>query len=228
MFSRVTYQSYLAIPALAALLLLALAACGGEGPMDSPSAGTTTEAPADRPTSEPGQASSQPTAGAPADQPTSESGQASSQSTAGVPADQPTSEPGQASSQLATEAPEERPTSEPGQTSSQSTAGAPAARPTSEPEPTGDAGGIIPSLGGDGGRAKVEFSSVSARGSHTCGVRRDGSVECWGNNHVGQATPPAGEFSSVSARGGHTCGVRPDGSVACWGSMVFRITPPGG
>ena len=45
-----------------------------------------------------------------------------------------------------------------------------------------------------------EFASVSAGGVHTCGVKRDGSVACWG-----QATPPAGEFASVSAGGLHTC-----------------------
>ena len=52
------------------------------------------------------------------------------------------------------------------------------------------------------------FISVSAGGAHTCGVRADGTVECWGwnedldGNVVGQATPPSGEFASVSAGGG--------------------------
>ena len=48
------------------------------------------------------------------------------------------------------------------------------------------------------GRAAVgEFVSVSAGNDHTCGLRTDGSVECWGSNEggggpvvVGQATPP--------------------------------------
>ena len=61
------------------------------------------------------------------------------------------------------------------------------------------------------------FDSVSAGSHHTCGVRSNGSVACWGWNESGQATPPAGSFVSVSAGGGHTCGVRSDGSVACWG-----------
>ena len=34
---------------------------------------------------------------------------------------------------------------------------------------------------------------------HTCGVRSDGSVACWGYNEDGQATPPAGSSVSVSA-----------------------------
>ena len=44
-----------------------------------------------------------------------------------------------------------------------------------------------------------EFVSVSAGVWHTCGVRTDGSVECWGDDDSGQATPLAGEFVSVSA-----------------------------
>ena len=49
-------------------------------------------------------------------------------------------------------------------------------------------------------------SSVSAGGTHICGMKPDGSVECWGSNKdrwgddvVGQATPPSRELSSVSA-----------------------------
>ncbi|MXY21518.1 MAG: hypothetical protein F4Y49_09325, partial [Dehalococcoidia bacterium] len=68
----------------------------------------------------------------------------------------------------------------------------------------------------------LTFISISAGGEHTCGVRSDGLVECWGSNHSllgfgGQATPPSGSFASVSAGGEHTCGVRTDGSVECWG-----------
>ena len=71
-----------------------------------------------------------------------------------------------------------------------------------------------------------EFISVSAGEHHTCGVRPDGSVACWGNDAYGKATPPKGEFSSVSAGRHHTCGVRTDGSVACWGTNV--LTPSWG
>ena len=63
-----------------------------------------------------------------------------------------------------------------------------------------------------------EFLSVSAGSRHTCGVRPDKTVECWGSNGAGQARPPVGEFLSVSAGGGHTCGVKTDKTVACWGS----------
>ena len=81
----------------------------------------------------------------------------------------------------------------------------------------------------DCGLGDGEFASVSAGGLHTCGVKRDGSVACWGWNEYGQATPPAGEFASVSAGGLHTCGVKRDGSIACWGRNRYgQATPPAG
>ena len=81
----------------------------------------------------------------------------------------------------------------------------------------------------------MEFGSVSAGVRHTCGVRTDGTVECWGHDGSGRATPLPGEFASVSAGGFHTRGVRPGGSVECWGSnedlfgnKVGQATPPSG
>ena len=71
-----------------------------------------------------------------------------------------------------------------------------------------------------------EFASVSAGLLHTCGLRWDGSVECWGSDEFGQASPLNGEFSSVSAGGFHTCGLRRDGLVECWGSDEFGQASP--
>ena len=65
---------------------------------------------------------------------------------------------------------------------------------------------------------------MSAGGDHTCEVRSDDSVACWGSDTAGQATPPAGSFVSVSAGWDHTCGVRSDGSVACWGRQARGLT----
>ena len=64
------------------------------------------------------------------------------------------------------------------------------------------------------------FSQVSTRYGHSCGVKTDGTIACWGEPdflNFGQATPPAGAFSQVSAGNRHTCGVKTDGTVACWG-----------
>ena len=56
--------------------------------------------------------------------------------------------------------------------------------------------------------------------THTCGLKADGTVGCWGGNAYGQSSPPAGRFLSVSAGEYHSCGLRTDGSVACWGNSA--------
>ncbi len=103
---------------------------------------------------------------------------------------------------------------------------------------TEEAGDRNPRVGGDGGdvgERKDRFVSVSAGVSHSCGVKTDGSVKCWGSNFQGQSTPPDGSFSSVSSGENHTCGVRTDNSVQCWGlnddgvgRAVGQATPPTG
>jgi hypothetical protein len=82
------------------------------------------------------------------------------------------------------------------------------------------------------------FLQVSAGGRHTCGVRTNNTVSCWGSHLsdppivVGklgrsQSIPLSGEFSQVSAGLSHTCGIRPDQKVECWGGFENgRATPP--
>ena len=62
------------------------------------------------------------------------------------------------------------------------------------------------------------FSAVSAGISHTCAIRANGAIECWGWNQHGQADAPAGRFSAVSAGYDHTCAIGEDGAIQCWGS----------
>ena len=77
------------------------------------------------------------------------------------------------------------------------------------------------------------LSEVSAGESHTCAIREDGSLTCWGYDFFGQATPPKinrsyYDFAQVSAGGYHTCAVLdctpppgqvcPVGNVICWGN----------
>ena len=65
------------------------------------------------------------------------------------------------------------------------------------------------------------FISVSAGGAHSCGVRTDQTVICWGSNVSGQLDAPAGRFTLASAGHGHSCGVRTDQTVTCWGSNEY-------
>src|SRR5207248_95917 len=60
---------------------------------------------------------------------------------------------------------------------------------------------------------------------HTCGVKADGTVACWGYNEFGQATPPASTFTQVSAGGYDACGLQSDHSVTCWGRYAIAQTP---
>jgi alpha-tubulin suppressor-like RCC1 family protein len=76
-----------------------------------------------------------------------------------------------------------------------------------------------------------DWSDVSAGGAHTCGIRHDGKLYCWGGDgsgEVGNGSPSSPvdapqrigtfeDWSEVSAGGGHTCGVRRNGKLYCWG-----------
>jgi alpha-tubulin suppressor-like RCC1 family protein len=64
---------------------------------------------------------------------------------------------------------------------------------------------------------------VSAGAYHTCGVRTDDRLACWGYNGSGRASPPPGTFKTVSAGSNYTCGVRTDELVACWGAQVGAL-----
>lgn len=83
---------------------------------------------------------------------------------------------------------------------------------------------------------------ISAGGAHTCQVKEDGTVRCWGANSVGQlgngllgngiaaneptrvptlvVTSPNAPLTGVvgiAAGGAHTCALMADGTVRCWG-----------
>ena len=62
-----------------------------------------------------------------------------------------------------------------------------------------------------------EFIAVSGGHGHSCGLRTDSTVACWGTNDYGQTDAPAGTFSAVSAGHGHSCGLRTDSTITCWG-----------
>ena len=79
-----------------------------------------------------------------------------------------------------------------------------------------EASEIGPRAGLIGGSWQPE-SVVSAGSHHTCAVRADGGVDCWGYNYFGQAEDQAGPFVQVSVGSDHSCGLRVDGRVDCWG-----------
>ena len=66
-------------------------------------------------------------------------------------------------------------------------------------------------------RSTGNFKAVTAGWGHTCGLRNDNTITCWGANYSGQADVPAGSYTAVTAGGAHTCGLRSDNTVTCWG-----------
>ena len=90
------------------------------------------------------------------------------------------------------------------------------------------------------------FSQLDAGHKHTCAIRQDGAVECWGRflredddrdpelkaAMEALVAPPEGRFKSLSAGFLFSCGVRIDNSAECWGLAAAAsqggLGPPDG
>ena len=82
--------------------------------------------------------------------------------------------------------------------------------------------GKYPGLPPEGLRLGV----ISSGGSHTCGLRLDGSPVCWGSNRVDEALEDE-RFGAISSGSFHTCALRLDGSPVCWGrNQHGQASPP--
>jgi alpha-tubulin suppressor-like RCC1 family protein len=97
----------------------------------------------------------------------------------------------------------------------------------------GAAGGAA-GHGSDGTGGAQRVIAITAATEYSCALIEDGSVRCWGNNHLGQVSgdakgellgeplppttvPGLSEVEQLSAGGAHTCAVK-SGKVFCWGS----------
>ena len=71
------------------------------------------------------------------------------------------------------------------------------------------------------------FVQVAAGGLHSCGLRSNGAVECWGSNNVGQTSVPAGLVAKKLVAGvWYTCALPTSGGVRCWGDAVGLNSMP--
>lgn len=84
--------------------------------------------------------------------------------------------------------------------------------------------------GGRFASENYDYARVSAGGYHTCGLKREGAIVCWGGNWAGQAETPDGTgYKAVTAGRTHTCALKSDSSIVCWGENGDgRATPPSG
>ena len=60
------------------------------------------------------------------------------------------------------------------------------------------------------------FATFSGWGSFACGLRHDGTVDCWDSVDEWKGVSPAGRFTAVSAASGSACGIRADRTIECW------------
>ncbi len=75
--------------------------------------------------------------------------------------------------------------------------------------------------------APLRFVQASTVYHHTCALKSNGTLTCWGLNNYDQNTPPpTGAFRQVSAGAYHTCGVKSDGIVVCWGYNTYGESNP--
>ncbi len=94
---------------------------------------------------------------------------------------------------------------------------------------------IVKNVGGSDQLSSV--TAISAGNFHTCALKLDKSVVCWGENMFGQlglnndqyytnpkvvkdVMPSSGNLSNItaiSAGGFHTCALKSDNSMVCWG-----------
>ena len=76
----------------------------------------------------------------------------------------------------------------------------------------------------------IRSNIISAGGYHTCALKSNGTVWCWGNNYYGQLGDgtyvdkniPVQVLNltnviQISAGEDHTCALKSDGTVWCWG-----------
>merc|ERR1719399_1897958 len=86
---------------------------------------------------------------------------------------------------------------------------------------------------------RIKYLNVTCGFDHTCALRSDGLIICFGSNGDGQtlipnsiANPDAAtngylsrqRFMTVQAGWHHTCGIREGGYLACWGFNDYGQT----
>ena len=75
-------------------------------------------------------------------------------------------------------------------------------------------------LGHDDGQCTPRegmLTQIAAGLKHSCGIRTDSTVDCWGDNLHGQLDEPVAEMLQIASNYDHSCGIDVDGNAHCWG-----------
>ncbi|MCZ7685298.1 MAG: hypothetical protein M5U28_43580 [Sandaracinaceae bacterium] len=112
-----------------------------------------------------------------------------------------------------------------------------ASAPSSSCQTTGGASGTCEGLDG-APLCCAGATRVSAGATHTCSIRTDGSLYCWGSNAGGQLGVGDTTYRALPTRVGvdadwthlatthsQTCALRSSGALYCWGIVGGAITP---
>jgi alpha-tubulin suppressor-like RCC1 family protein len=72
-----------------------------------------------------------------------------------------------------------------------------------------------------------ESPLLAAGTDHSCRLREDRTLRCWGRDYWGELSPPNGQFVAVTSGFMNSCALDVNGNVTCWGSDVGdRSSPP--
>ena len=73
----------------------------------------------------------------------------------------------------------------------------------------------------------TDATAITAGDSHSCALRRDGTISCWGGGQLGNGTnwnssvpvqvEGIADATAIAAGGGHSCALRRGGTISCWG-----------
>jgi len=75
-----------------------------------------------------------------------------------------------------------------------------------------------------------EFQQIGAGHGHSCGLKTDGTLACWGNNNAISNMPTGSDFVSLAVGFHHNCAIDSQGAMTCWGWTAFGLvedTPDG-
>lgn len=78
------------------------------------------------------------------------------------------------------------------------------------------------------------YEQVDCGLNHTCALKEDFTIACWGagqvdtgDPHFGQADPPSGTFKAIAAGGNLSCALNLDDAITCWGEDADLVPTTG-